>query len=205
MKSRWMDDRLQLNLAAFRTVISDQQVLRLPQVGVTIIDNAGETSTDGVDVSFTALPLPELRFDVNATFQKARFDEYDTIVAGQPASYADNHQLRSPDQTVSVTSEYTVPLESSSSVRLRAEYFYQSEIFFDAANSSYDGAFQPGYGVLNGSVTFTAADGAYDVSLYGKNLNDEEYYRNVAIQGRYGLAVPGDPLTFGLRFSWRYR
>lgn len=205
MKSRWMHDRVQLNLAAFRTVIDDQQILRLPQVGVTIIDNAGKTSTDGVDVSFTALPLPELRFDVNATIQKARFDEYDTLVAGQPASYADNHQLRSPDQTVSFTGEYTIPLQSSANVRLRAEYFHQSKVFFDAANSSYDGAFQPGYDVWNGSITYVAPDGTYDVSLYGKNLADEEYYRNVAIQGRYGLAVPGDPMTYGLRFSWRYR
>jgi iron complex outermembrane receptor protein len=90
-------------------------------------------------------------------------------------------------------------------VRFRAEYFYQSKVFFDAANSSYDGAYQPSYGVLNGSITYTPAAGNYDVSLYGKNLADEEYYRNVAIQGRYGLGVPGDPLTYGLKFSWRYK
>lgn len=205
LKSRWMEDRIQLNVAAFRTEISDQQILRLPQVGVSIIDNAGETSTDGVDVSFIALPVPQLRIEANATFQRARFDRYDTIVAGQPASYADNLQLRSPDEAVSLTGEYTVPLESAANVHFRLDYFYQSKVYFDAANSSFDGAFQPSYGVVNGSVTYTSADGTYDVSLYGRNLNDEEYYRNVALQGRYGLAVPGDPLTFGLRFGWRYR
>lgn len=201
MKSRWLDDRLQLNLAAFHTDIDDQQILRLPVVGVTLIDNAGQTSTDGVDISVSALATPNLRFDINATLQKARFDQY----ISNTVSFKGNHQLRSPDETVSLLGEYTLPLGAAGELVLRADYAYQSEVFFDAANTSFDGANQGSYGLVNGRVTFVSANDAWDVSLYGKNLADEEYYRNVALQGRFGLAVPGDPRTYGVTFNWRYR
>ena len=201
MKSRWLDDRLQLNVAAFHTDIDDQQILRLPVVGVTLIDNAGKTSTDGVDIALSALATPNLRFDITATLQKARFDQY----VSNNVSFEGNHQLRSPDETVSLLGEYTVPLGAAGELVLRADYAYQSEVFFDAANSSFGGANQGSYGLVNGRITFVSADDSWDVSVYGKNLADEEYFRNVALQGRFGLAVPGDPLTYGVVFNWRYK
>ena len=94
MKGRWLDDRLQLNITAFHTDIDDQQILRLPVVGVTLIDNAGKTSTDGVDVHSAALATPNLRFDITATLQKARFDQY----VSNNVSFKGNHELRSPER-----------------------------------------------------------------------------------------------------------
>jgi len=37
-----------------------------------------------------------------------------------------------------------------------------------------------------------------------KNITDEEYFRNVAIQGPSGLGQPGDPRTFGATLTLNF-
>jgi iron complex outermembrane receptor protein len=199
VKSQWLDRHLQVNAALFRADISNQQILRIPSAGVTIIDNAGETFADGIDLSISALVTPNLRFDLNTTVQKARFSEY----ISNGVDFAGNHQLRSPDTSVSFVGEYTVPLTDLGDLRLRGEYSYQSDTYFDAANTSSLNAFQPSYSLVNARVTYEPSQGNWDISIFGKNLTDEEYFRNVAISGPSGLGTPGDPLTYGVSVNWR--
>lgn len=207
LRSRWFDQRLQLNVSLFHTDIQDQQILRVPDPSLTIIDNAGRTKTDGVDVSVSALLAANFRLDWNATLQDARFAEYMTNCAGTPpvcaTDLSGNQQLRSPDFQSSLVGEWRIPLGGHGDVRLRGEYAYQSDQYFDAANTSTAGAYQPGYGLVNARLTWEPPGGNWDISIYGKNLTDEEYFRNVALSGPTGLGAPGDPMTFGVSINWR--
>ena len=197
MKSEWSDNRVRFNTALFYVDIDDQQIQRIPAAGIAQIDNAGRTETRGVDLGLVLAPTDALRFDVNATFQRARFKEYITGVV----SFAGNHQLRSPDQAFAVGAEYEVPV-SFGDVTLRADYSYQSRMYFDAANSSQPNNFQPGYGLLNARVILGMGEG-WELALWGVNLADEEYFRNIAVVTGAGLAVPGDPRTYGISVSWK--
>lgn len=205
-RTQWFDNRLRLNISLFDTRIEDQQILRIPSAGITVIDNAGKTRTRGVDVSVSAVLNDYLRFEWNATFQHARFEEYRSNCSGAPpvclVNFAGNRQLRSPDFQTSFIGELRVPLGESGDVTLRGEYSYQSKVFFDAANTSTPNAFQPAYGIVNARLIYTPPSENWDLSIYGKNLTDEEYYRNVAISGPSGLGTPGDPLTYGFSFNW---
>lgn len=198
-KTQWLDGRVTANVAGFWADIDNQQVLRIPSAGLTIIDNAGKTRTKGVDFTFTARPTPQLRLDFNTTLQKARFREY----VSNGISFKGNHQLRSPDVAISAAAEYVVPL-SVGDLTFRADYSHQSKIFFDAANTSTENAYQSGYSLLNGRITFSPANANWDVSVWGKNLADKEYFRNVAISGPSGVATPGDPQTYGVAVNWRF-
>ena len=200
-KTRWLDGRLTANVALFRADIDDQQILRIPSAGLTIIDNAGKTRAKGVDVALSARPVPQLRIDFNATFQHARFREY----ISNGVSFAGNHQLRSPDRAIFVMAEYTVPLGGAGDLLLHGEYAYQSKVFFDAANTSSMNAYQPGYGLVGGRIIFSPAKANWDVAVFGKNLADKRYFRNVAISGPSGLGTPGDPRTYGVALNWRFR
>ncbi|BCW90917.1 Vitamin B12 transporter BtuB [Alphaproteobacteria bacterium SO-S41] len=206
-KTQFFDNRLRVNVALFDTRIDNQQILRIPTAGTSIIDNAGKTRTQGVDVSISAVLSDYFRIDWSSTFQHARFEEYLSNCAGTPpvcgANFAGNRQLRSPDFQTSVTAEANIPLGGSGELTLRGEYAYQSQVFFDAANTTTPGTFQPGYGIFNARITYTPPAGNWDVSVFGKNLSDEEYYRNVAISGPSGVGTPGDPMTFGVTLNWR--
>jgi iron complex outermembrane receptor protein len=145
--------------------------------------------------------VPRLRVDFNATFQHARFREY----VSNGISFAGNHQLRSPDRQISLVGEYTAPIGEVGDILLHGEYAYQSKVFFDAANTSTMNAFQPGYGLVGGRIIFRPARGDWDFAVWGKNLGDKRYFRNVAISGPSGLGTPGDPRTYGVSVNWRLR
>ena len=207
-KTQWLDNRLRVNIALFDTKIEDQQILRVPTSNTTIIDNAGITGTQGMDITVSAVLSEYFRLDWNATFQHARFEQYLTNCVGTPpvcaTNYAGKRQLRSPDFQSSLTAEARIPLGAEAGdITIRGEYSYQSQIFFDAANASYANGFQPGYGVFNGRITYTPPEGNWDISLWGKNLSDEEYFRNVVIVGPSGIGTPGEPLTWGVTLNWR--
>jgi iron complex outermembrane receptor protein len=160
------------------------------------IDNAGATRTTGLDLSIVARPTSALHLDASMTFQHARFRKY----INGPLDFAGNAQLRSPDFAGAFSAEYVFDLGCGGQLTPRVEYTYQSKSFFDAANTLVAGMYQPGYGLLNASLSYAPAQGNWSASVWGRNLGDTEYYRNVAASGLTGLAVPGDPLTFGVAF-----
>jgi iron complex outermembrane receptor protein len=199
-KTEWFDHRLLADIAVFRSDITDQQISR--DIGPTdiSIDNAGATRTNGVDLTLSAKPIPALTVDTSMTFQHARFLQYQN----GDVSYAGNEQLRSPDFTGSFGAEYRFDLPGGAGLAVRAEYSYQAQEFFDAANSKEPGLYQPGYGLTNARITYTPAQGDWSVALWGKNLGDTYYLRNIAIGGDTGIAVPGDPLTCGVSASIKF-
>jgi iron complex outermembrane receptor protein len=196
LKSSWWNDKLVVNAALFRSNIANQQILRITGTAAQTIDNAGATRTTGVDLSIAARPIPALRLNADLTYQHARFRRY----LNGAVSYAGNTQLRSPDFTGSFSADYDISLGSAGQVTLRGEYNRRSEAFFDAANTTLPGLFQKGYGLGNAFVTYRPDRGNWDVALWVKNIGDTEYYRNIALSGATGLAVPGDPRTFGISF-----
>lgn len=201
-KSQLLDRRLTFNLALFQSNITDQQILRVPSAGVTIVDNAGRTRARGADFTISVVPTDGLRFDLSGTLQKAAFRRY--LSGG--VSFAGNRQLRSPDVTLYFVAEYTVPLgERSGSLSFRTDTSYQSKTFFDAANTSAYGTYQPGYALVNGRISYTSQDRHWDASIFAKNITGKHYFRNIALSGPTGLGVPGDPFTFGVSLGWRLK
>jgi len=199
-KSSFLDRHVVLNIAAFHNDIVNQQILRLPTPTVTLVDNAGGTRAKGVDVTLSLLPFSGLRIDGSMTYQQARFTRY----LNGTIDYAGNHQLRSPDFTATLAAEYTIPLKAGE-IALRGDMFHQSKIFFDGANLSLPGGFQPGYTLFNARLSFRPGGGNFDIAAYVRNLTNKQYYRNIAVQGPSGVGTPGEPLTAGLSVSWKLR
>ncbi len=196
-KTSWFDRRLTLNVSGFYSKIKDQQV-SITGAGLLIVtNNAGGTTTKGVDVSLQARPFPNLRLGADMTYQRARFDKYDTIVGGVPTSLAGNTQLRSPDFTGSFNAQYDIPLPSGDRVTALVDYSYRSKQFFDATNPTAPGIFQPGYGLANARLTYAIDSSGIELSAWVKNIFDKRYARNIIVIGPTGLTNPGDPMTFG--------
>ena len=199
-KSQMLDRRVQFNVAGFWNEMSNQQILRLLSPTVTFVDNAGHTRAKGFDATLSVLPVKNFRIDGAMTVQKARFTKY---LSGT-SDFSGNHQLRSPDFMASLSAEYTVPL-GNGEIALRGDVFHQSKVYFDGANLSLPGGFQPGYTLANAQIAFRPGQGNLEVSLWAKNLTSEKYFRNIAIQGTAGIGVPGEPLTAGMSLSWKLR
>jgi iron complex outermembrane recepter protein len=202
LKSEWLDHRLLADVALFRSDITDQQILVVYSALESLVNNAGATRDDGVDLSLAARPTEHLTLDAKMTYQHARFLVYTDPATGR--SYAGNAQLRSPDFSGSYSAEYDFALAGRGDLALRGEYSYQTKEFFDNANTELPGLYQPAYGLLNARLTYIPAHGNWSISMWGRNLGNTYYFRNVAIGLPSGLAVPGDPRTFGGSFDVKF-
>ncbi len=201
VKSTLLDRKLVFNLSIFRADITNQQISRTISATQAFIDNAGVTQTNGVDVSFNARPTSALRFTADFTYQRARFVKF---ISGA-SNFAGETQLRSPDFTGVWSAEYDFEV-GAGTLTPRVEYYYTSDIFYDNANTKLPGIYQPGYGLANASLTFHPSHGDWQASLWGRNLGNTHYYRNIQISpGPQGLVVPGDPLTVGGSFELHFR
>jgi iron complex outermembrane receptor protein len=84
-------------------------------------------------------------------------------------------------------------------LRLRGEIYHQDEVFFTEWNRP--DAYQSSYQLLNASADYMFADSGWGVSIWGKNLADEEIISNNIITAalydylRVGSMLP--PRTVG--------
>jgi iron complex outermembrane receptor protein len=200
LKVDLFDNKVQASAALFRSDIRNQQISRLlPTVSAILIDNAGRTRADGVDLALTVKPVPGLTLAANATFQKARFRDYQNGAV----NYAGNAQLRSPDFTGYFSADYRIPLGRLSSVTLHGDYSRTSSTYFDAPNSNTAGLYQPTYGIGNLRVTWSPQK-TLDLSGFIRNVGNTLYFQNIAIGGKSGAAVPNDPRTYGVALNLRF-
>lgn len=200
-KSAWFDRHLTADVAVFWSDITDQQILRIIGPAQQIIDNAGATRTKGVDFSGSWRPVSGLRIDAATTFQRARFRRYQNGAV----SLAGNHALRSPDFAGAFSAEYGHGLSNGADLSWRAEYTYQSTRYFVLGSDNpprVPGFFQPGYGLFNARITYTAASGKWSAAAWGRNLEDTRYLKNLGGSSGSGMGVPGDPRTYGISVRW---
>lgn len=200
LKLTLLERRLLADFALFRSDITNQQVARSPAPATLLIDNAGRTRDDGLDVSLTARPFEALTLSADMTFQRARFLSYRNI----PQNFDGKAQLRSPDFSGFFAAEYVTPLPGAGDLALRAEYAYRTKAFFDAANSEISGLFQPAYGVANLRAALRPQGKDLEIAAFVRNVGDTHYYQNVAISGLAGAAAPGQPRTYGVSISARF-
>lgn len=202
LKSTFFDRRLLFNVAVFRSDISNQQVSRQvpPPIAVVLIDNAGRTRDDGVDLTLVGKPLPGLTLTASATLQHARFRSYQSGAL----DFSGKSQLRSPDFQGYFAGEYERPLSDLGDLDLLIEHSRKSKVFFDAANSSGAGLFAPAYGVTNLRASLRFAHKPLELGIFVKNVADKHYFQNINVIGTTGIAAPAEPRTYGVSLQYHF-
>ena len=71
VKSRWHDGRLQLNAVAYHIDWSDMQTTRYLDCGAAFVQNAGDATSDGVELELAASLSDRLTVDMTAQYGKA--------------------------------------------------------------------------------------------------------------------------------------
>lgn len=102
----------------------------------------------------------------------------------------------------SATGTYTQPVGNNLEMFLRGEARYTSEFFHTTTLDPRPFARQDDFWLYNASVGLGAADGAWQVMVWGRNLADEDYTKGgFPTVGQLGTSYniyPGDPRTYGV-------
>ncbi|TQV67740.1 TonB-dependent receptor [Exilibacterium tricleocarpae] len=186
------------NVAIFTTDIEDFQANNADNAsGVTItrLTNAGDVSTEGVEVDFIWRPLENLQLSGGIASVKAEIDDFScplnvTVVcdarSGLDVPFA-------PDLKYSLMAEYIIPT-ANMDIILNASFVHTDEQQSDLPDN--DGIVDPEgllpeYDIFNASVAFSFNDDKYRITLIGKNLGDESYVTTNSGDG-FRFQVPRD-------------
>lgn len=202
LKSTLLDGSLRLNAAYYYSEYDDFQVFQTvynstnnPSVQLT---NAAAVINQGVEIESVWIPMDRLQFTVNAAFLDTEYDEF---VNQDGADYSGNELPFSPELKAYAGVQYIQPIGSFGDLTFNVDYAYTDEQFTDPSNVepfSVDS-----YGLWNARMTLSPGSEAWEVSVWGKNLADEEYQRqsnlNLLRTHRYTW---GEPQMYGVNFKY---
>ena len=200
VKSKWLDDRLLVNLDVFRSDYNGLQVTGSTHDLTTntytfFITNAANARSQGVELETQWVVTKDLRLAANVTYLDAYYVSYPngsptglqgfcasnyvlpycakfptSVSAGDPYNYSGQPLRFAPRWSGSVTATY--------SMLLPGDYKFSTELspyFTSSYNPDVDGIFPSlgNYVRLDGRLTLETPGGRWAFDVIGKNLTDK--------------------------------
>ncbi|MGQ4274680.1 TonB-dependent receptor domain-containing protein [Terrihabitans sp. B22-R8] len=198
-RSTWLDDRLAFNVTGFYYDFSDMQVeVPNPALGGLVPStlNIGEAHAYGAEFEVRYRATDELTTFASLGLLKTHIDDGVVPVPFFTGDYTGNDFAESPAVTLNVGAVY----------KHHSGFFAAGDLTF---TNSYYSSFSidndpeeevPSFGLVNVSVGYEGEHAS--ITLYAKNLFDEEYVtglaNNTAAPGA-DEAIVGDGRTIGIR------
>lgn len=198
-KTQWLDDRLRLNLALFKTDYTDLQVSQLVPLCCVVVGNAATARIYGAELEWIIAPLPGLQIDGSYARLDTKFTSFAT---GATGNFTGNVLPRSPRDKVHWGLQYSTPIAGWTALA-RVDYTNQSKMYFEASNIPTQK--QEGYIDVDARASLTSPDGHWELAVWGKNLTDELVATYVTAFAPYHqVLVPyAPPKTYGFTVIWK--
>ena len=231
-KSLLLDRRLQINTTAFLTNYDDLQVtfFTVPlgssaTFGEFFTENASSAKIQGLEIEFLALPAESFEIGGSLAFLDTEYEDFltETVVApnrctagdavfvdpddisqGCRLDFSGNDLRQAPEFSANLFAKYTWAMPSGSTLAFKVDTRYQDDSFYDPDSSPL--TLIPSYTLVDASIAYTSASGAWRVALWAKNLTDEDYVTHIFSQrgGTVSFANYGPPQQLGLTFTYDY-
>ncbi|WP_421729791.1 TonB-dependent receptor [Brevundimonas sp.] len=199
-KGDLFDRRLRVNLAAYQNTYDDLQrtVLGVSESAgvVQSVFNAAAATVTGAEVEVTAIVTNGFELTAAYGYTDAQYDEFLGVI--DPGS---RKFVRIPENTGTIAARYEHNMEDGAQLVARAAAQYTGDYFYDDTNLLQ----QDAYTLVDASVAYTNPTGVWTVTVWGKNLTEEEYSPWGSTLGFLGEnRFPAAPRTFGIRLQARY-
>ncbi|MCC5888633.1 MAG: TonB-dependent receptor [Gammaproteobacteria bacterium] len=214
LKSDLMDGRLRLNAALYYTRYEDlirSQVLPFTDAfGVTTQEtinvNAGESEAYGLEVEALWMASENLSFELGAAWMRHKYKEFDLDTTGDGVT-EDLSSLDvpySPEWQVVAGVTYDQYLSSGrGSITYNTSFNYESStetLVFNPSLSKMESRL-----LWDANITWRDESERYRVSLWAKNLLDEEYRIAAnSVAGLWNFTMFGRPRSVGMEFAVRF-
>ena len=145
-----------------------------------MIRNAADATLRGVELEVTAVPIEGLTLRGSWSWLESEYDEFQTQANdGTPIDLSDNDFAYAPDWKYALGATYTFPEFGFGSLILSADYSHRDRqpIGIETKNPIRKNATRQGnYGLLGARATLVLPDEKTEISLWGTNLLDREYF-----------------------------
>jgi iron complex outermembrane recepter protein len=181
LKGAWLDNRLQAQFAAFYQDRSDvqakQSIFNPDDFSFDdYLTNAAGGKTSGIETELNYMATDALSFFVAAGWLNAEFDNFLSVshvdakddwngILLLPVDMDGREVAHAPEYQFFVGSE----LSLMANVILRVELEGKDEFYFSNSHDQQSSSYE----LVNSRLTYQASN--WDVSLWGRNLSDEDY------------------------------
>lgn len=202
IKSELLDNQLRVNASVYYSDYSDiQRAVIVPTAsgGIAVRqDNAAEATVKGFETDVVWQASEALSLRLSSGYTKAEFDSYDVL--GTDRS---NEKFPVPEWSNNVNARY-VQNSDYGEWRLNLDYYWQSETDFSHLDQKPELSTQESYGIVNARISLYLNAINAEISLFGRNLADKDYF--VEANNNYGnlgmvAVMPGEPRIYGLQFK----
>ena len=191
-KNEFFEKKLQLNITAFYSRISEVQVptLILPEA-VTIVRNTGLLNNKGIELEITGLFRKNFQLNYNLGYTNAQYKKLNISQNSIEVDYKGKRQIFSPAITSYLGIQYKIKANFSKPMYfvLYSGWKYIGKQFFDLANTIY----QTPYHVLDTHIGIECK--RFSVTFWSMNLSNSRY---ISYAYDFGGTRLSAPRTFGI-------
>lgn len=186
------------NLAAFHTTVKNKQITETIPGAAQYISNAGEARNYGIEAEFTAPLNDEWEISANAGWLHARATSFQTTSMNLSTGTLVAVDWSGNDLPMAPETTWGLALVHHGEVwRGRVSLNGTGSYWFDPGNTIK----QKGFVTVDAEVSRKLGKG--ELTLWAKNLFDEEYYSAAASTIRGVVVEDGSPRTVGM--NWRIK
>jgi len=195
------------SVAAFFYDYADLQISFVDETSTVSTINAAEAENYGIELEMEGKLGSGFSIDFYLTYLNAEYQEFfngDYANGFAITDLSGNTLPNAPESTAKLGINWESQL-GNGVLRLRGEAYYQDDVYFTEWNRT--DAYQDAYEQFNASIDYTF-DERWHVSLWGRNLSDEEVISNNIITAplydslRVGSVLP--PRTYGITLGVQF-
>lgn len=214
IKSAWFDGQLTLNTAVFYYDIKSLQ-LNIQRAFLNTSTNtyttsaAGESdgTVKGIEVEFNALASVNWRVGGSLGYLKSEYNDFIYYIGGGgPFDASGNDFYRTPEVSLRLDTDYTIPL-ASGNIILATDWSYRSRIYHNATVQNDPLQETPGYWIGNLRASYETADGNWTFTGFVNNVTDKApvFLRQIANPntGTQPNNISA-PKTWGLQVNYKF-
>lgn len=231
-KATLFDRKLRLAVTGFYADYTNLQatVFRInptTQVRYPKVENSSTATIKGIEFEAEVAPVAGLKLTGAVTWLDGKYGKFcnndplypalptapgcvGETANGQPLppgalNLTGNQLAQAPRWQFNVSGQYSVPVSASLEVTARADYKWQSLVYFDIYNHPLNT--QDAYGLLNASLALGAQDKSWTLSAWARNALDKRYFsQGVTRPGAnpYTSGSIGTPRMYGLSGNFRF-
>lgn len=194
-KTRYLDDRLMLNVALYHADWPDAQLLVQPLCGFSVGINSNGVTVDGFELETTFLLNDRWELSLNGGYTSPTLD-HDVPQIGAPAG---RRLSNVPEVTASFSSTYRYKAFSDTEGFARVDIQYVSSIYNEIGDTGRPRVRQPAYSLVNLRTGFEGD--RWRITLFADNLFDER--ATILCCRDNGVFTINRPRSVGIRVRFR--
>ncbi len=204
LKTRFLNNTLQLNGAGFYYSYQDIQVQTIQEGAVETV-NAAAATLKGFDMDARYLPFDNLTLSAGLGYTDGFYSSFPNspvtppspIDGPQTTASASGHQLvNAPRWTANGSADYTIPTENGNFLA-DVTFSYRGKTFVASDNRLVI----PAFTVVNSSFSWTSPNNLYKVQLWVHNLGNTLYYSARAETTVGDIQTFSPPRTYGFTLT----